>query len=1057
MNGYDFVERVLGQTNYDVLPLIDFAGGGETEWLEFKAATLPKDGIYQVHGKKQDNKWDHLWDISKALIGLANHIGGVLLLGVSEIKREGKPTVEVVSLECSGFKGDRDKFMRDIVVPQLISPTGGWKTATSGTWLCETLHEVVTPRWGHLFGHPVLVLLVHPRLKQDGWLRSTQSNNSIEKNLTPCRARGDFGRTDMYSEEELQDWWPSRGSYRTDLDLGYQSFLDQWAGSRKRPDAQTDSIIEKSLSLLLDESRNFEGVFAPDMIGDGVQGNYFLAEADEFEDTPSEGRNRKAAPKSVQTLLQTLPRTVLLGEPGAGKSTCLRFAATKLAESWMPGKPWGLLVNLSEFSDFGLRATILRKLETLFWIDIEGRLVSGELILFLDALNECPVGRYVECCQDISSLLKFYPRARVHITSRVTHNRSQFGLPAFQIRPMSRSQRTMFLSIYLGNSARADEVLSRLDQQPGAEHFSGSPILLRIVAGIAQEPGTSLPTGMANLYRLFLKKWFERELEKNLVNGTPALWSFFGFVEALALLAFRMRRDGLVSCTTEFARQSVAPVIGTDHLARFLDQMAQGLLLKKNPQDDYLQFSHETIQEYFAAEYLANHPDVLHETLDLAGTSQFSSDWFLTLVLAFELIERPSRHFLDAAWETEPLLVAAALRSDEQLLRLPIHRHSDLWLRGILRAMRGEDSTAEIRELAFASRLPPKYSLPASLIDSLRSAAFWYAGESHPNGKLRLDRLRKFLLDRNSMWIETMPYLAEIGSSFGQRLSPAQRMLADIHADSAVLESINLRDATIIELCTLLRYKKISNTQFATHWRDVLTAANGAHQETNLLAVIRTAKEFKGGSVRVNLRDLDQSHREALSQIGQHWKLSLRLLNFLVREGFVNIESLRSDPGRIDDIVKRLSPMNMYRLLKAEIIGRVDIPIVQLRSLTSELKPSLVQELIHANLLVSGDMAGGRFSVSDLEHSDRRKQIEVELVTKDWDVTVSKVMSSEIFGFVSHPRLNDGAIVYFDRIYNPNSRAIRVGDKLHVRIGVQFDTKKNRWGFAVKSGKINLS
>jgi hypothetical protein len=1054
MNGYDFAERVLGQTNYDVLPLINFAGGGETEWLEFKAAMLPKDGIYGFSGKKQDNKWDHFWDISKALIGLANHIGGVLLLGVNEGKHEGKPTVEIVSLEHSGFMGDRDQFMRNNVRPQLISPDGGWKTATSGTWICETLHAVVTPRWGHLFGQPVLVLLVHPRTMQDGWLRATQRNGAIEKNAAPCRARGDFGRTDMRTEEEVEDWWSSRESYRTDLELGYQSFLDQWTGSTKRPDAQTNSIIEQNLLLLLAESKDFEGVFSPGTAGDGALGSHFLAEADEFDDTPAEGRSRKTSPQSVQKLLHSNPRTVLLGEPGSGKSTCFRFAATRLAESWEPGKPWGLLVNLNEFGDSGLRATILRKLESLHWIDIEGRLASGELILFLDALNECPVGRYVECCQDIAALLKFYPRARVHITSRVTHNPSQFKLPAFQIRPMSRDQRLKFLAIYLGNSARADEVLSHLDQQPGAEHFSGSPILLRIVAGIAQEPGTTLPTGMANLYRQFLQKWFKRELDKNLVTGTPALWSFGGFVEALSLLAFRMRRDGLVSCSIEFARQSVAPVIGVDHLARFLDQMAQGLLLKKNRQDDYLQFSHQTIQEYFAAEYLASHPDVLRETLDIAGATESSSGWFLTLVLAFELIERPTRDFLDAAWVAEPLLVAVALRSDEQLLRLPIHRHSDLWLRGILRAMRGEDATAEIRELAFFSRLPPKYPLPASLTNSLRSAAFWYAGESHQIGRLRLDRLRKFLLDRNSMWIETMPYLAEVDSSIAQRLSPAQKMIADIHADSTVLDAINLREATVIELCTLLRYKKMSNTQFATHWRDALGAANAVHRETNLLAVIRTAKEFKGGTVRVNLRDLDQPHWEALSQLGQHWKLSLRLLNFLVREGFVNVHSLRTDPGRIVDIVERLSPMNMYRFLKARIIDRGDIPITRLRSLIGELKPSLTQELIHARLLVSADMAGGRFSVSELEHSDRRKQIEVELVTKDWDVTVSKVLSSDTFGFVSHPGLSDGAIVHFDRISNPNGRTIRLGDKLRVRLNVQFDSKKNRWGFAVKSGKI---
>ena len=127
MNGYDFVERILGQTNYDVWPLIDFAGGSETEWLEFKAASRPPDGKYD----KKDNKWDYFWDISRALIGLANHIGGVLILGVAETKNSDKP-VEAISLEHSEFSGDKDKFMRKVVREHLISPQNGWATGSSG-------------------------------------------------------------------------------------------------------------------------------------------------------------------------------------------------------------------------------------------------------------------------------------------------------------------------------------------------------------------------------------------------------------------------------------------------------------------------------------------------------------------------------------------------------------------------------------------------------------------------------------------------------------------------------------------------------------------------------------------------------------------------------------------------------------------------------------------------------------------------------------------------------------------------------------------------------------
>ena len=257
-----------------------------------------------------------------------------------------------------------------------------------------------------------------------------------------------------------------------------------------------------------------------------------------------------------------------------------------------------------------------------------------------------------------------------------------------------------------------------------------------------------------------------------------------------------------------------------------------------------------------------------------------------------------------------------------------------------------------------------------------------------------------------------------------------------------------------MELCTLLRYRKISAEQFASSWLDALSNGGDEHRESNLLAVVRTARELKNGTPRINLRDLDHREKETLSQIGQHWKLSLRLLHLLVREGFASVDTVRADPGRIADIVERTSPMNMYRFLKAKILRREDIPANRLRSLASELKPSLAQELVRGKLLLPADISGARFSTSELEHPDRRKQIELELATKDWDVSVSNVLPNGACGFISHPRLNEDAFLYFDRIDNPNGRSIRVGDRLSVRLQTQFDRKKSRWGYAVKSGAI---
>ena len=146
--------------------------------------------------------------------------------------------------------------------------------------------------------------------------------------------------------------------------------------------------------------------------------------------------------------------------------------------------------------------------------------------------------------------------------------------------------------------------------------------------------------------------------------------------------------------------------------------------------------------------------------------------------------------------------------------------------------------------------------------------------------------------------------------------------------------------------------------------------------------------------------------------------------------------------------------MNMYRLLKAKILRREDIPVIRLRRLASELNPLQAQELVRGKLLVPGDIAGARFSTSELEQPDRRKQIEMELVTKDWEVTVSNILSSGVCGFIAHPSLSEDAFINFDRVDNPNGKTIQVGNMLCVRLQTKFDKKKSRWGFAVKSGKI---
>jgi hypothetical protein len=299
-----------------------------------------------------------------------------------------------------------------------------------------------------------------------------------------------------------------------------------------------------------------------------------------------------------------------------------------------------------------------------------------------------------------------------------------------------------------------------------------------------------------------------------------------------------------------------------------------------------------------------------------------------------------------------------------------------------------------------------------------------------------------------------MPYLMDGAHHLNTRMSPFQLMIANVKSGLPGGQSLNLRNVSMTELCTLLRLKIVSKSQFLATWREVLDGGDQQYRYTDLLALVRTAKEFKTGSQHIEFKSLSNQDWEILAQIGQHWKLSLRLLNVLFREGAVSLDSLRADPGRIESIVEKLSAMNMYRLMRAGVLQRSDIPINRLRELVSELDPANARELVQLRKLQVSDFVGGQFSPEELEDDKRRRQIELELVTKDWEVTVSRLLGNGDSGFVSHPKLSSGAIVFFERIDNPYGRTIRVGDKSSVRLRIQRDKKRERWGFAVSSGKI---
>ena len=1035
MNGYEFVEKILGQTNYDVGPLLKLVNGIETEWLEFKAATKPKDEKFY----KNENKWDYRLDVSKALFAMANSIGGAVLIGVGE---NSSKAVEPVNLKNSGFKGDKDKFILELG-DHILHPRDGWRTGTEGTWECTETHDLFRPVWGLFNEQLVIIILVKPRKKEDKWLQFECKDNENLSSVVLTRRSGDRGQNNKILDNDLLRWWKNREVDQLGLDQRYQSFLEEWKILGKH----SDVVVEETINSYLES-------FQLQYKKDNLNISFISLNAKKRNDINVVKSNQAIQSKDVLELLENNKHIVLLGDPGSGKSTCLYHKAVSKAKEWRPGEPWILFISLYEYTESGIRALLLKKLPGLYWIDIEARINSGEIILMFDALNECPTAYYDDCYQEIRGLLRDYSSARVVISSRLSHPIDiSPAFEIFEICPMYYEQQQMFLKAYLGNAEKSAVLLDQLYRQPSAKLIASSPVLLKMVADIGCD-GKDLPAGLAKLYHRFLEIWCEREAEKNRLNGSSPLWSFNRIREALALLSFRMRAKGKVSCSVSFARDTLEPVMGND-VARFLDRIAQGLLLIVDDQDEFLHFSHETIQEYLAAEYLVNHQDALTKDLLEDKSGKKTNNWAMPLVFAFELIHNPSKEFLQSAWIVEPMLVAAAIRDSKRLASLDISVHTDLWLRGVLRVMRGEDATAETRELSYVSHLPPKYPLPNVLVASLQGTPFWYSGQTHKEGVVRLKRVQNLIFDRSSMWVELLPHLSSGKLIKKKDISPAQQVLiGEIKGKDA---NTALENATVAELCTLLRYKKIPKSYFISHWEEALQKSDDTQVHLDLIALLRTNAKL-GKQEQVKLSDFNNEQKAHLYKMGKNWKLSLRLLNILVRERILTVKDIRDEPGRLEDIISNTSSMNAFRFMKNGIIKQEDIPENRLREILSKMEPKFVTELKNKGFLSSQEALISRrnkkYLIAGLVKKESREYIAADITGRKWDVVVLKTFPDRNFGFVKCVSFNEDIIFWLDKIDNPNNKTLVKGDKLQVFIKTQFNNKKEIWGFIVTSGYI---
>ena len=349
--------------------------------------------------------------------------------------------------------------------------------------------------------------------------------------------------------------------------------------------------------------------------------------------TKGEEPEDKPAPTALEQV-KTSSRNVIVGLPGAGKSTFFEWLQVKLAsveEKFILGDQQAIplllrvrqldLQNLPRGAGLIEKATASKDRADLMpdgWIDRQMK--AGRVLFMLDGLDETEPELWDKYLIPwLFDLLKKYPKCHYLISSRpvgyppgllfkqrfIECNLLDFNQP--QIQEYTRHWCTAIRLARNESEAEArregegdgKRIVENFKDHPYIRNLARNPLMLSAICLVNYFEGGSLPEDRALLYRLcvegLLHNWDQRR----------GILSEFGFDEKLRTcreVALAMQAEDRAEYDAVQVQEIFTTVLGdSERAARLLEHIRYrtGLLLERRP--GIFGFAHLTFQEYLAA------------------------------------------------------------------------------------------------------------------------------------------------------------------------------------------------------------------------------------------------------------------------------------------------------------------------------------------------------------------------------------------------------------------------------------------------------------------------
>lgn len=378
-----------------------------------------------------------------------------------------------------------------------------------------------------------------------------------------------------------------------------------------------------------------------------------------------------------QQLLATTYRIVVLGTPGAGKSTFLRKICFDLW-SHPQNCPIGsagmipVFVVLREYGrkkkeegisilEYALQAT-----KSDLQLDgvpdgyFEYLASSGKALFLFDGLDELiEIADRISVKDAVERFADNNPGTSIIVTARqVGYEQASLSTEtfrAYKLTSFSADQVQCYCEKWFGihGDRNAEEqektVKSFMRESKSVSDVRSNPLLLALMCNLYKQDGY-LPRNRPSIYSrcadLLFEKWDRHRGIKVAISAEyllrPAIMNLAFWIYSDSKLREGVTEAGLVHRTAEILSKNFDTSEEAEHVARGFVEFCRGRAwvftdIGSNQTEPLYQFTHGTFLEFFTAQYLVSNSKDLHNLIDTAITQIKVREWDIVCQLAIQM------------------------------------------------------------------------------------------------------------------------------------------------------------------------------------------------------------------------------------------------------------------------------------------------------------------------------------------------------------------------------------------------------------------------------------